>query len=34
MKRVYTQTDNNIIKEIIQEGNHFFVRVTEGNETF
>ena len=21
-------------KEVIQEGNHFFIRVTEGNETF
>ena len=31
MKIVHKQTDNGIIKEIIQEQNHFFVRVTEPN---
>lgn len=29
MKLVFKQTDNGTIKEIIQEQNHFFVRVTE-----
>ena len=31
MKIVHKQTDNGTIKEIIQEQNHFFARVTEPN---